>query len=95
MEQSVSGRNTVVTFSESIDGAVGSASSDDQDGYANEQNDDDISFRAVTALVSALAYRDYETAEHSRRVADLCVQLADGLLNARDIYLSGNRCSAA
>ena len=80
-----SGRNTVVTFSESID--HWDQPLDDLDGYANEQNDDGISFRAVTALVSALAYRDYETAEHSRRVADLCVQLADGLLNARDIYL--------
>ena len=79
------GRNTVVTFSESVNQS--DESPDGQDGYPNEHQEEDISFRAVTALVSALAYRDYETAEHSRRVADLCVQLADGLLNARDIYL--------
>lgn len=79
------GRDTVVTFSDSIDEL--DHSSEAHDGYANEQNEDGISYRAVTALISALAYRDYETAEHSRRVADLCVQLADGLLNSKDIYL--------
>jgi len=80
------GRNTVVRYSESSMDQLDEYS-DGQEGYLNSQDEEDISFRAVTALVSALAYRDYETAEHSRRVADLCVQLADGLLNARDIYL--------
>ncbi len=80
------GRNTVVTYSESSMEQLDEYS-DGQEGYPNELEEEDISFRAVTALVSALAYRDYETAEHSRRVADLCVQLADGLLSARDIYL--------
>ena len=47
----------------------------------------DIPFQAVTALVSALAYRDADTAEHSRRVADLCVQAASGLLDQRQTYL--------
>jgi len=40
-----------------------------------------IPFNAVSALLSALAYRDTETAEHSRRVADLCVLVANGLLD--------------
>ena len=79
------GRNQVVTFSESVQeianlaGNMGSL-------YENEE-DGDVSFRAVTALVSALAYRDYDTAEHSRRVADLCVRLAEGLLGTREVYL--------
>lgn len=46
-----------------------------------------LPFHAVTALLSALAYRDPATAEHSRRVANLCVQAAGGLLCQRDIYV--------
>ena len=46
-----------------------------------------IPFEAVTALVSALAYRDRATAEHSRRVADLCVMAAAGLLDYRSTYI--------
>ena len=45
-----------------------------------------IPFHAVSALVSALAYRDQLTAAHSRRVADLCVAVAEGLLSLRDSY---------
>ncbi len=45
-----------------------------------------IPFHAVTALISALAYRDQETAAHSRRVADLCVSTAEGLLSLKDCY---------
>ena len=37
-----------------------------------------ISFHAVTALMSALAHRDKGTADHSRRVADLCAAAAVG-----------------
>ena len=46
-----------------------------------------LPFQAVTALVSALAFRDTETAEHSRRVADLCVRLAPGVLDQRSTYI--------
>ena len=46
-----------------------------------------IPFHAVTALISALAYRDQETAVHCRRVADLCVAVSEGLLAAKDCYL--------
>ncbi|MEX1026724.1 MAG: diguanylate cyclase, partial [Candidatus Paceibacterota bacterium] len=46
-----------------------------------------IPFQAVTALVSALAYRDAETAEHSRRVADLCVATAKGLLDQNHTHI--------
>lgn len=45
-----------------------------------------IPYHAVTALVSALAFRDQETATHSRRVADYCVAMAEGLLSLRDCY---------
>jgi len=45
-----------------------------------------IPYHAVTALISALAYRDQETAAHSRRVADLCVAATEGLLGIRESY---------
>ena len=45
-----------------------------------------IPFHAVTALISALAYRDPSTASHSRRVADLAVATAEGLLTLSDCY---------
>lgn len=37
---------------------------------------------AVKSLISALAFRDADTAQHSRRVADHCLRMAAGLLNA-------------
>lgn len=46
-----------------------------------------IPFHAVTALMSALAYRDLSTAEHSRRVADLCVQVAERLMSPSQSYV--------
>lgn len=46
-----------------------------------------IPFPAVTALISALAYRDSGTAEHSRRVADLCALMAEGIVSACDGYV--------
>jgi diguanylate cyclase (GGDEF)-like protein/putative nucleotidyltransferase with HDIG domain len=46
-----------------------------------------IPFHAVTALISALSYRDSATAEHSRRVADLCVATANGLMSLSDAYV--------
>ncbi len=48
---------------------------------------DSIPFNAVSALLSALAYRDSNTAEHSRRVADICVRMADGLLDQRQTFI--------
>ncbi|MCA9035834.1 MAG: diguanylate cyclase [Planctomycetaceae bacterium] len=45
-----------------------------------------IPFQAVSALVSALSFRDHRTAAHCRRVADLCVATAEGLLSMKDCY---------
>ncbi|MFO0817270.1 MAG: diguanylate cyclase [Pirellulales bacterium] len=45
-----------------------------------------IPFNAVMALVSALAYRDQMTADHSRRVADLCVMVARRLMPQSEAY---------
>jgi len=45
-----------------------------------------IPFPAVSALLSALSYRDSATADHSRRVANLAVTTAQGLLTNQEIY---------
>jgi putative nucleotidyltransferase with HDIG domain len=47
---------------------------------------DVIPFEAVSALLSALAFRDAATAEHSHRVADLCVQVGEKLLSKGECY---------
>lgn len=46
-----------------------------------------IPFGVVSTLLAALAYRDSATAEHSRRVADLCVLLGSRLLSVRETYV--------
>ncbi len=46
-----------------------------------------IPFPAVASLMSALAYRHAETAEHSARVADLCVAVARGLMSVSEAYI--------
>ncbi|SFH62496.1 diguanylate cyclase [Planctomicrobium piriforme] len=46
-----------------------------------------IPFPAVTALISALAYRDIATAAHSRRVADLSVALGQRLMSLSACYV--------
>lgn len=81
------GRNQVVKFDSSIETI--SIEPEAIEG-ARELGVDDattLPFQAVTALVSALAYRDSETAEHSRRVADLCVRTASGILDQRNTYI--------
>ncbi len=46
-----------------------------------------IPFHAVSALLSTLTYRDPSTAEHSIRVADLCVLMASGKMSASEVYV--------
>lgn len=53
----------------------------------SEETTELVPFRAVSALISALAFRDQETASHSRRVADLCVLIGEGLISMRDCYV--------
>ncbi len=46
-----------------------------------------IPFQAVNSLVTALRYRDPETATHCRRVADLCVNMAMNLMSFNDSFV--------
>jgi diguanylate cyclase (GGDEF)-like protein len=52
---------------------------------ANEKTH--IPFAAVSVLISALECRDPNTAEHSRRVANLCVAMAAGLMSEEEKYV--------
>ena len=54
---------------------------------AEPQDNLPIPFHAVTALITALNYRDAATAEHSRRVADLCVATAEGMMSLGETYV--------
>lgn len=45
-----------------------------------------IPYRAVAALLSTLSYRHAESAAHSRRVADLCVAVAEGIMSPTETY---------
>jgi diguanylate cyclase (GGDEF)-like protein/PAS domain S-box-containing protein/putative nucleotidyltransferase with HDIG domain len=47
----------------------------------------EIPYKAVTALMSALSFRDTKTAEHSRRVSDLCARASEGLMDVSDRYV--------
>jgi len=53
-------------------------------GYSEHGSDDQVPFHAVTVLLSALTLRHADTAEHSQRVAELCVAMARGMLNQSD-----------
>lgn len=78
------GRNQVVCWSDVPEDLVVDESK------ISRVKDDDISvavpYHAVTALISALAYRDESTAAHCRRVADICVAVGDGLLSLKQCY---------
>lgn len=85
------GRNRVICWSDFEESELESSkeanSSRPDDNQAGESSRSSIPFHAVTALISALSYRDASTAEHSRRVADLCVQLGSKLMTVRDQYV--------
>jgi diguanylate cyclase (GGDEF)-like protein/PAS domain S-box-containing protein/putative nucleotidyltransferase with HDIG domain len=87
-----SGRNQVNRFDRLPDGAEEQVESTPSRGaqVALSQEVDEatrVPYHAVSSLLSALAYRDPETAAHSMRVADLAVATARGLMSAGDAYL--------
>ena len=53
----------------------------------NDSTVSGIPFNALTGLISALSYRDASTAEHSRRVADLCAYVSLRLLSFQDQFV--------
>ena len=77
------GRNQVVRF----DSLPPQKSEGETAGQPDALTSVTIPFPAVTALISALAYRDVETASHSRRVADLCVAVGQGMMSMSGCYV--------
>ncbi len=66
------GRNCVVPYSEQL--AQMEVDADEHD----DRTKIEIPYQAVHALLASLAFRDACTANHSRRVAELCVRIAQG-----------------
>lgn len=83
------GRNQVVRWDKAADNAEYDQPTESEPCEDTDADDrsSSIPFEAVAALISTLAYRDQETAEHSRRVADLCVATAEGLMSLTDCYV--------
>jgi diguanylate cyclase (GGDEF)-like protein/putative nucleotidyltransferase with HDIG domain/PAS domain S-box-containing protein len=83
-----SGRNRVVSWDEVPEDVEIDETKGSRTRPVEEPNfESSIPFHAVTALISALSYRDSATAEHSRRVGDLCVATANGLMSLSDAYV--------
>ena len=85
------GRNQVVRWDEApqdveVDETQGSETPREEAGPAG-MSDTSISYQAAISLLSALAYRDPETAGHSKRVADLCVTMARDLMSLQETYV--------
>ncbi len=80
------GRNQVIRWDRVPPDLVVDPSKVSRTKDEDEQPAPAVPFHAVTALISALAYRDQTTATHCRRVADLCVSTAEGLLSLSDCY---------
>ncbi len=57
------------------------------DNACDNESDTLIPYPAVASLLSALAYRDADTAAHSTRVAELCVATARGLMSLKEAYV--------
>lgn len=80
------GRNQVIRWDDVPEGSESDEKNISHIKTEHFESRNRIPFHAITALISALAYRDQETANHCRRVADLCVAVAEGLISARASY---------
>lgn len=78
-----SGRNQIVRFDQR---PVDFSQEDSQAGLTREEFTKEIPYSAVTGLLSALSFRCSTTAQHSIRVADLCVGVGERMLGKRDLY---------
>jgi len=80
-----SGRNRVIEYSEAVDDH---SESDTGDGDVRETETPGagahIPHHVVKALMLALEHRDVPTAEHSRKVGDLCVAAAQDLMSINE-----------
>lgn len=73
------GRNCMIPYSKDLSQMAGEEPV--QEGRV------EIPYPAVTALFASLSYRDACTAQHCRRVADLCTRVSHQLMDSNDRYL--------
>ncbi|WP_419194207.1 diguanylate cyclase [Novipirellula herctigrandis] len=78
------GRNRVISYNVNMANVTEETEKEEKEKKTKRL---EISYQAVTALMSALSYRDAKTAEHSRRVADLCARVAANQFDPAKIYL--------
>ena len=81
------GRNRVVHWEDLLKDGHLTTTDEKKNVDESASNLPNIPFQAVSALVSALAYRHGETAQHGWRVSDLCVSAAADLLSSRQCYI--------
>ena len=80
-----SGRNSTVSYSETVDDQSEGDSGKIQPQLTEKSAaGPHIPHHVVKALMLALEHRDVPTAEHSRKVGDLCVTAAQGLMSLSD-----------
>ena len=80
-----SGRNKVVEYQAVIDNYIKKDTGEDGTHGSGGQNvDTHIPHHVVNALMLALEHRDVPTAEHSRKVSDLCVATAQGQMSTNE-----------
>jgi HD-GYP domain-containing protein (c-di-GMP phosphodiesterase class II) len=83
-----SGRNRVIEYSRAVEDSSESGTGDsDVREMESPGADAHIPHHVVKALMLALEHRDVSTAEHSRKVADLCVAAAQGLISINEIAI--------
>ncbi len=79
------GRNSTVTYAPTLDDQLEGDSGQIQPRAAEKRTAGaHIPHHVVKALMLALEHRDVPTAEHSRKVGDLCVTAAQGLMSIND-----------
>lgn len=76
------GRNRIVCYNYGF-----AEDTDERESEEELEERIEIPYPAVTALVSALSYRDTNTAEHSRRVADICTRIGCEMLEPAQVYV--------
>ena len=86
------GRNLTTRF-DRLDPSIPRSSADREQTQA--ASDELIPIHAVRSLFAALLFRDPQTAEHSRRVSEMCVKVGSTWLNPARVDHPGDSCASA
>ncbi len=81
------GRNHVVSWDQIPKDLSAATDADSSPSQTTVDASSAIPYPAVAGLMAALTHRDPGTAAHCRRVGDLCVLTARGLMSAADLFV--------